>query len=216
MTAPEERLAAAVALWLRGQGWATYHEVVVPAAGKRRADIVAVKGDEVWIVECKAALGWPVIGQALEWREWADFVSVATAPTDSHAAAKAHALRGLSLGWLQVVGDSVGIAVERRCTKALAARAMLLMDALRPEHQDSAAGNARSDYWTPTQEARRALALVVRGDPGIPLRRALAAIGVPSSASKTRRLWAYAVKRGLVDGVRAEGQALWTAEGGEF
>jgi hypothetical protein len=203
VSAPEERLAAAVADGMKAGGWECFFEVQIPAVGKHRADIVATKSGHLWVMETKMRLGWNAIAQAMRWRDYAHYVSVATMygpRREDEKAAAVQALWALGLGW------NCGNDHTTPPLRPAPVRVGLLLDALRPEHQASTPGSASGGYWTPTQEARRALALVVRGEPGIPLRRALQAIGVPSSASKTRRLWAYAVRRGLVPRVKAAGR----------
>jgi hypothetical protein len=91
----------------------------------------------------------------------------------------------------------------------------IVLDALRPAHVTSVAGNADSKYWTPTDEARRALAVIVGRESGIALGRAVGTL--PRNLdTKPLREWARALRMGLVPGVRSEGRAgrmtLWTEE----
>ena len=73
---PETILAELVVNWLESQKWDVYQEVQIETYGKI-ADIVAVLGNLVWIIECKKSLSLSVMEQAYRWRRYANFTSVA-------------------------------------------------------------------------------------------------------------------------------------------
>lgn len=73
----ETELAQAVIWWLQDYQWEVYQEVQVFAYGDI-ADIVAVQNGIYWIIECKTTLNLEVMGQALAWKYFAHYVSVAT------------------------------------------------------------------------------------------------------------------------------------------
>ena len=62
----EIELAEQVVDWLEGRGWDVYQEVQFHQMSKV-ADIVAVGGEEIWIVECKTSFGLAVLDQAYSW-----------------------------------------------------------------------------------------------------------------------------------------------------
>jgi len=209
-----------VVVWLRGLGFETYHEVAgIPGRGASRADIVAVREGRVWVVECKLRLSWDAIGQAIEWRHYAHRVSVATAlgPHGIGHGAACACLNAVGLGWLRVSCGEV--FVETSAERPRFGRVGLLLDALRPEQQASAPGQASTagGYWTPGDEARSRIAAAVAAEPGVLVRRALQQAGIVCPDAATRREWRAALLRGLVDGVRAEREGrtlrLWPAEG---
>jgi len=62
----EIQIAEQVVDWLEGRGWDVYQEVQFHQMSKV-ADIVAVGGEELWIVECKTSFGLAVLDQAYSW-----------------------------------------------------------------------------------------------------------------------------------------------------
>lgn len=183
---PEERIGAAVAEWLRAAGWQVYAEVVGPW-GKQRPDIVAVKDEIVWIVECKVRLSFRLIQQAWDWETWAHRISVATSVVTMGT--NAAVLRTLDLGWLHVGADGVTEVLPLGWRSERPRRVGILLDALRPEHAESRPGNADSAYHTATQERDARLRAHVAAHPGVELRQACDALGIRLDADgrRTRR-----------------------------
>ena len=70
----ETELAACVVAWLTDLHWDVYQEV---KRGGPIADIVAVQGKLLWVIECKRSACLDVLVQALNWKPMAHFVSVA-------------------------------------------------------------------------------------------------------------------------------------------
>lgn len=62
----EEEIAACVEKWLAAHCWECFPEVVLRNRAKR-PDLIATKGPWVHVIECKKALGLPVIEQAMSW-----------------------------------------------------------------------------------------------------------------------------------------------------
>lgn len=62
----ELEIATAIIAWLTDNGWDVYQEVQ-PRQFSRRADIVALKDEKVWVIETKTSLGLYVIAQAYYW-----------------------------------------------------------------------------------------------------------------------------------------------------
>lgn len=220
MTAPEETIGAAVSAYLTGEGWTCFHEVAGLGIGNQRADIVATRPAEgagsdipdVLIVEVKTCLSWRLLAQAFAWRDTATFVSVATPPM-AHDDIPRICVQSLGLGWLVcdagVVTPSVqpgwfvGGASPRR------GRILNVLDALRPEHQDSRPGNASGGHYTLTQERRRLLALEVAKEPdGIQLPEACRRAWGKTPTAQERKAVEREIRMGQVSGVglRREGR----------
>lgn len=70
----EADLVSATRDWLVADGWTVYFEVAPWGAGAARADIVAVRGDIVSIVECKMSLSLALLDQCNDWCKYAHFV----------------------------------------------------------------------------------------------------------------------------------------------
>lgn len=215
MTAPEERIGAAVAAWFRDLSHDTYAEVVLPG-GQKRADLVAltrVPDPAVAICECKVSFGLDVLRQALEWEGWAHTLYVATGivPRRNMQAARDVA-DGLGLGWLCVIGDDVYI--ESHPTLRQCRRTRIVRDALRPEHTTSRPGTASGEHYTATQERDARIRAHVAAHPGVELREACAALGLRLDADGRRALARHV--RCALDGVTAQRDGrrllLWPAE----
>lgn len=73
----EEEFAEIIVKWLKKNGWEVYQEVQLNRYGGSIADIVAKKNDKYWIIECKLNFGFGVMSQADEWKNFANYVSVA-------------------------------------------------------------------------------------------------------------------------------------------
>jgi len=69
----EIELAEYVIKWLKEQGWEVYQEVQFNSV----ADIVAVKDNKSWIIECKTAFGLYILEQAYNWWGCANYISIA-------------------------------------------------------------------------------------------------------------------------------------------
>lgn len=93
----EADLARDVVAYLRGMEADVHQEVAVHRGG-RVADIVALTDKTVHVVECKAALSFAVIEQAMYWRYDAHYASIAV------PVGKRNAGRGIAFQYLEHLG----------------------------------------------------------------------------------------------------------------
>ena len=184
----EADLAAKVVSWLQEQHWTVYQEVQPAKWGGPRADIVAVQGQLVWVIECKKSLGLSVLAQADRWR--AHFRSVAVPKSKQHRDSdRGFAIdicKMLGIGILEV-GIRSGVTETRdaplkreyhRYAKELAAK-------LVPQQQTAAlAGSKGGGYWTPYRGTMNAVQVFLRGKAeGASLKEILTAVGKGHYAS---------------------------------
>jgi hypothetical protein len=207
--ARETDLARVVVRHLRALRWEIYPEVQ-PKGFKCCADIVAVQGPVVWVVETKLSFGLSVIEQAHDWRKYAHFVSVAV-PWSERTRMAEIICRRLGIGVLRV---APGENIDERCLpafnrKALAAR---LTDGLTEKHKTYAApGNAEGRRYTPFRRTCEAVASAVAERPGLLLAELLDRVKTHylnrASARTCLPRW---IRDGIVPGVRLErdGRAL--------
>jgi hypothetical protein len=215
MKISEQALASELVAWLEAQHWDVYQEVRVSEySGSPIADVVAVQGRLVWIVECKTTLGLAVLGQALRWRGQVHFASVCAPqmPRRGNASWAAERFaRELGVGLLTAehgyVSQHEAPRLNRRPCGVEQIRA-----ALRPEHKTYAkAGSARGGYWTPFRQTCHYLREAVEKQPGVTLRDAIANIQTHYSSPQTARSSLPSlIEKGVVRGVRLEreGRAL--------
>lgn len=69
----ETDLAEKVVEWLQAQQWEVFQEVQLDSFG-RIADIVAVSGPLLWVIECKTSQSFAVFEQAFQWKMYANYI----------------------------------------------------------------------------------------------------------------------------------------------
>ncbi len=73
----ETDIAGPVMAWLERQEWDCYPEADVHGGSGGRADIAAVSGRILWIVEAKTSLSLALLEQAIGWKRAAHYISIA-------------------------------------------------------------------------------------------------------------------------------------------
>lgn len=194
----EVDLARDVVTWLRDSEWDVYQEVSEGYAS-RRADIVATRGPLVWVIECKAVLGWRLVEQASWWLGQVHYTSVAIPhwPRGCGFARKVLADYGIGA----FVGAEMAVA-PRLFRKARCKIRECLCDAQKTIGE---AGSAGGGYWTPFNETCRAVAAFAKANPGCTTKELVAGIEHHYHRDATARSalvkW---IGRGIVKGVRLE------------
>lgn len=69
----ETEVADVLIQHIKKSGWEVYQEVYING---RIVDILAVKGNKYWAVECKMRMNFDVIEQAYNWCKFVDYVSI--------------------------------------------------------------------------------------------------------------------------------------------
>lgn len=163
----ETDLARCVRDWLESEGWETYAEVEYEG---RRADIVAVRANEVRIVECKLTRCSTVIDQAQRWLGEANCVVVAVSKTKRDPVAWwEFDCDQLGLGEFTV--DKAGEVEIRRSPVHHRLDDLGIRAVLKDQHRDFAeAGNATGERYSPFAEKARRLRAAVEAKPGIRLK----------------------------------------------
>lgn len=96
----EEQFAEIVIQWLEKNGWEVFQEVQ-PYGNGNRADIVAKKEDKYWIIETKLDFGFKVMNQADEWKNYANYVSIAV-PYVRHSPFREKLCKLLNIGVIAI------------------------------------------------------------------------------------------------------------------
>jgi Holliday junction resolvase len=219
--ATEVELARPVVAWLESQGWDVYQEVQTDLGPI--ADIVATQGPLVWVVECKKALGLPVLEQAEHWLHYAHFVTAAYpyVPNRRNRLARRVA-EWLGIGLLEVrhselwrLGVDLQFTFERpeppRFTRDPKLKDLLTKHLLPGQRTFAEAGNALGLRYTPYRETCDLARDYVRQHPGAQVREVVENIRHHYKADATARAcllkWA---QEGKLHGVRLEqdGRAL--------
>lgn len=200
----ERVLAAAVVDYFQAQKADVYQEVTSPV-GNERADVVAVAGDAVHIIECKTELSFELLTQARYWalqRFGAVWLAVPKLHRRSVGREEAVRVARAFYGFgVFVIDDtarpiggpaSIGPPGDRR-----------LLESLRPEHKTHApAGSSGGGHFTSFRATCNALSVYVQENDGCRMEEAVRAIDhhYRSSASAVSSLWHW-VREGKVPNV---------------
>ena len=213
----ETDVAAAVVAYLRDLDWDVHQEV--GGAYGARADIVAVRGPLLYVVEVKTTLGLAVIGQAYEWLHQANYVSVAV-PTGRRSSPERviadHILRDYGIGSLKVHlsmydGDrsyaeqDIAPRLMRRIPAERTSRLRgMLCEGTRTF---AAAGNAEGKFWSAFKATCDEVRRAVEKSPGLTTKELIGAIQHHYSSDATARSallkWLWLKK---IPGVSGEGE----------
>lgn len=227
----EVELARPVVSWLEAQGWTVYQEVQPGFVGAPIADIVAVQGHLLWIVECKRSFGLSVLEQCEHWLPYANFVTAAYpySPNKRTRGLSERVADWLGVGQLAVRCEDLTqynlaphfdyhVRPPRLNRKPVMKR--YVADALTEQHRTFAeAGNAEGLRWTPYRQTCAEVLRYVQEHPGASAREVVSHIRHHYSSDATARSclvqWG---RQGKVYGVRVvqEGRHLrfYEAAGG--
>jgi hypothetical protein len=138
--------------WLENVGYDVYSEVQ-SGQGGNRADIVAIQKPVITIVEMKVTLSLDLIGQAVRWKPYVNYVYVAV-PYSRHRYSSDYPcqlLRQEGIGVLQVREDvrhgaAVSVLVNPKFHRRINNH---MRDTLVEQHKDLPGGHAGGGYVTP-------------------------------------------------------------------
>lgn len=206
----EADLARIVVHWLESLGADVYQEVEHKGS---IADIVAVRGPEVSVIETKTRWSLDLIAQCMAWRQHANKVYMA-GPISRTTWQVRQLTQELGIGMLEVgVGDIEAQWRHERprvhelgASRRWNARPVDLRAKLRPEHKTTApAGHAGGGRWTPYRDTCAQILAIVQARPGISVRDCIAQTkhhyATPASARGAIAKWVLA---GRVPGVKLE------------
>jgi len=213
----ETDLAAAVVTHLRDLGWDVHQEV--GGAYGARADIVAVRGPLLYVVETKTTLGLAVINQAYEWLHQANYISVAAPSGRRYSQDRICAeriLREWGIGLLLVslaayegeqtrVSEGIAPRLWRKIPAERISRLRgMLCDATRTFAR---AGNAEGKFWSAFKATVDEVQRRVRETPGLTTKELIGSITHHySSDSTARSVLLKWLRWGKIPGVRGEGE----------
>lgn len=213
----EAALCEVLVDWLEAEGWEVYQEVQYHGG---IADIVAVRGGIVWVVEAKTGYNMTVMEQAYNWLNYAHLVSIAT---PSLKRRKGHfmadsILRYYGIGRLVVPAPfhfkgqtEIQVTQEifpiyHRKRKVLKSAVTQFKDSLLPEHKTWAkAGVQHGRRVTTFGLTREAVKKVVAKYPGITLHDLVEKVDHHySSKYGARQYIALYIDNGVIDGIRID------------
>lgn len=223
----EAELAAHVVAWLQDHQWTVHEEVYCGPV----ADIVAVMGRRIWVIETKRTMGIAVMDQADQWRQWVHWVSVATPgvklASTVHDRFVNSVLRDRGIGRLVVGRDrhryrqyAGRVEIELKPTMTRRPSTYCLGEmraALVPQNAAGAPEGARAGapgggYWTTWKDTCQQLRREVKRKPGMTLRAILEEADSFHYAhvASARAALSSQLREGVIPGIRIEqdGRAL--------
>lgn len=194
--------------YFKSQGYEVYTEV---QALQGRADLVAVKGEEVVVVEAKAKFCFTVIAQAARWTSMASKIYILTPPfkrtklTSDEWRLMREVMRWKGIGWLSL---QHGGHLHRQHEAKLQDKAKpeLLKSYLVPEQQSGPeAGSRGGGYHTDYRGTCNKIAAYVRENPGALLSDVVKKVEHHyKSMRSAQQSLAKCAEKGVIHGVRAE------------
>ena len=184
----ETEVAAAVIAWLELQHWDCYFEVQVYSLG-RIADIVAVRGPIVYVIECKTSLTLKVLEQASRWRSHLRSIAVPERKRKRYQSGDRDgayniARRCLEIGVLEVSqrktfegfeGDEIWDVDEKvrpKLKRDFHPMAQRIRQTLQPGHKTHKAAGSPSigGHWTPYKSTINLVRRFIKDNPGCTFR----------------------------------------------
>lgn len=206
----ETDLAAKVVEWL--EGFDVYQEV--GSSVGRVADIVVDVNGLAWVIECKKSLGLAVLEQASRWKMYGvPRVSVAVPrmkDTQSNTRYFAHEIaKWKGIGIIEVSRN--GYVEEHSSPEFTRPRKLYdgywnLLNECNDQHKTFCDAGSTSGRWTPFKQTEAELERVIRGNPGITMKDAIAQMKehhyrTDSTAYANLMTW---LRRGVLKGIEAK------------
>jgi hypothetical protein len=198
----ETEIAEPVVQYLEQHHWEVYQEV---SLGGATADIVAVQGPLLWVLECKLRFSLALLEQAEEWIGLSNLCSIVTPHRTRQV--RGHRLGRRIMGILGIGHFEVGYSVQESVRPALRRkRSGRLQEALCPEHKTFCkAGSAGGGMWTPFKRTSRDIVRAVHRNPGLAFKEMMADLKHHYSTDASARAcilrW---IRAGVIEGVRLD------------
>lgn len=174
----EQELAKHVVAWLENEHWDVYQEVQF-FTGSGIADIVAVRSNLVWIIECKTTMSLAVMEQAAGWRVHFRSIAIPAAKQADRRTAFAickdyFQIGVLVLGEYNEIYEKISPPLKREYHRFAKDR----MKTLSPEHKVYAqAGAKNGGHFTPYKRTIRAVREYITRNPGCTLKEIIDSVG---------------------------------------
>lgn len=205
----EMQLAEAVVAWLEDLKWEVYQEIQIHYGGEI-ADIVAVQGPVVWVIETKKTFSLNLIGQCDRWTRYAHYVSAAI-PVRKFSVGGNFGYtvcEKFGIGLMEVPEPDGWSRINELLKPKLRRTAMAkeITSCLTEEHKTFAkAGNPDGRRLTPFQITCQRVAKKVKANPGISLKDLIEGLDHHYASSQSARssisTW---VQAGMIEGIKVE------------
>lgn len=206
-------MAEKVVEYLREWKWEVYQEV---DCGGNVADIVAMQGPIAWVIETKLSFSLDLIGQARDWKGFANRISVATPMLKRGGNYKRNVvvkemMAYYGFGQLVVtdrqphVRETVGPRTHRKLIDNR------VRDSLHEAQKTFAKAGTQGGRWTPFKQTCIHIRQVVARQPGIGLKELIDTIDHHySKDSSARACISRLARQGVIEGIvcKREGRKL--------
>jgi len=200
----EVELAEPVIAYFEDQKYDVYQEVKICGGC---ADIIAVLGKIVTVVEVKTSLTISLLHQAYGWKRLANYIYIAVPYSHDSARHFAYRIcRDYGFGVLLVNKKTMSVREQENAPLHRKSEATKILNSLRPEHKTYCkAGSRFGQRWTPFQSTCDALRYLVGSKPGIALDDAIKQLShhyaTNASARQSLSVWLF---KGIIKGIRIE------------
>ena len=159
----ETELAIKVITYMENMGWETYKEVGGPGGC---ADIVGVKGNKTWIVECKIHPSLKVIEQVHNWIGYTNYLSAATV-NKGNTYALSIILKLLRCGYLYSNKHTANIYEFFPPKELEVTSKKPIIKYIKDFHKEAIAGSSGgSNQWTPFKQTVKNAEIYIKAHPG--------------------------------------------------
>lgn len=173
MKLAETDIGAQMVKHLVADQWDVYQEVCL-GRSNRAADIVAIRGPAIMVVEAKSSLSLAVIEQAWMWKHYANYCAIVTPKGPGDFQRRVLDSFGIGAFWLSKHGEAVNgphpfPAMNRRILPDLRA-------SIRPEHKTHCMAGSQHGRYTAFGATKRSLIAYVAAHNGCTVKDAVSAI----------------------------------------
>ena len=185
----EENLAEVVVNWLESKNWDVYQEVQFRGYGPV-ADIVAIKDNQMWMIESKLALGFSVLAQAEKWQCHYRSVAVPRATKGNNSARRlaykvCRDCLGIGIMEISPAGWDVFVVVAPKLQDNVDVIVKRQQAILNPHHKNFAkAGSSGSKHYTPYKQTMLEIKEFITNNPKCTLNDIIDHVGKAHYASE--------------------------------
>ena len=171
MKISEVDLAKPVIEWLLAQHWEVYQEVQLHYGGSI-ADVVALKNNIMWVVECKTSFTLTVLEQALHWNSHYRSIAVPSAKNEKGRTFANMVASDYGIGVFELteyggewhVNDRIPPKLQRQNTYFV--KNYYLPRMTEEQKTWAEAGNNHGDRYTPYQSTMKEVKWFIKNHPG--------------------------------------------------
>ncbi len=204
--AEEVRVGRVVGPFLRNLDFDVYQEVSF-GRNRQRPDMVARRGRETWVVECKATCSLRVVAQAIYWLGRSNRVAIATPRSHrSLTGSICHILKAVGVGWLSVAFTETNASLTELQGSPFTRKTCVQWDRVLKEEQKTwCEAGSQGGIYSPFAVTRNSVLSTVKNSPGISLSNLILSLEGKhhyQSDDAARKAIPHWIRKGVIKGIR--------------